>query len=159
MKFISASLAVAIGAISAVDGGRANAGEEVGATETVGRVLQSSSLPRPGWHPNYSAGWSGGYCVYTIDPNTPSYPTQLDCCRGAYRGQISGYCLGRLPSPPTRAPTGSGGLDVYYPDYTLPFAQGYCTNRRPMPMNGGRPTYTSEMACCKSAYAGQQSGE
>ena len=50
----------------------------------------------------------------------------------------------------------SGGPDEYYPDYSIPWDQGYCTNKRPVPTWG---TYSSELACCKQAYAGQLSGE
>ena len=61
------------------------------------------------WHPEYFQGWSGGYCRYTVDCNSPSYSSELACCKGAYAGQVSGVCLRRLPSPPTSSPTGEGG--------------------------------------------------
>ena len=67
------------------------------------------------WHPTYSAGWANGYCRYTTDTNSPGYSSQLACCKGAYAGQISGYCLSQLPAPPTSSPTDTGGLDVWYP--------------------------------------------
>eukprot|EP00584_Thalassiosira_punctigera_P016426 CAMPEP_0172546642 /NCGR_PEP_ID=MMETSP1067-20121228/16347_1 /TAXON_ID=265564 ORGANISM="Thalassiosira punctigera, Strain Tpunct2005C2" /NCGR_SAMPLE_ID=MMETSP1067 /ASSEMBLY_ACC=CAM_ASM_000444 /LENGTH=419 /DNA_ID=CAMNT_0013333605 /DNA_START=123 /DNA_END=1382 /DNA_ORIENTATION=+ len=108
------------------------------------------------WHPTYSAGWTSGYCRLTVDCNSPSYGSELACCKGAYRGQNSGTCLSRLPSPPTMSPTDTGGLDVYYPDYNKAWPLGECVNTRPMP--SGRPTYTTQLACCKGAYAGQMSG-
>lgn len=108
------------------------------------------------WHPQYSAGWASGYCRLTIDCNSPSYNTELACCKGAYAGQTSGFCLSQLPAPPTTSPTTTGGLSVYYPDYGTPWDQATCINMRPMP--SGRPTYTSQLACCKGAYAGQMSG-
>ena len=110
-----------------------------------------------GWHPVYNAGWTNGFCRYTVDCNSPTYSSELACCKGAYSGQTSGYCLSRLPNPPTSSPTGSGGLDVYYPDYSRQWSDAYCINSRPMP--SGRPTYTSMLACCKGAYAGQMSGK
>lgn len=67
-----------------------------------------------------------------------------------------GFCLGSLPSPPTTAPTGAGGLDVYYPNYDVNYADGTCTNTGPMP--NGRPTYPTMILCCKGSYLGQISG-
>ena len=110
------------------------------------------------WHPQYSQGWSDGHCRYTVDCNSPSYSSELACCKGAYAGQVSGACLRRLPSPPTSSPTGEGGgLAVYYPDYNTAWPDAKCINVAPMP--SGRPTYSTMLACCKSAYAGQVSGK
>ena len=110
------------------------------------------------WHPNYSAGWTNGYCHLTKDCNSPSYATELACCKGAYAGQTSGHCVSQLPNPPTTSPTATGGLDVYYPLYEVSdWAGGHCTNLRPLP--SGRPSYATMLACCKGAYAGQESGE
>ncbi|KAL7528792.1 hypothetical protein ACHAXR_002641 [Thalassiosira sp. AJA248-18] len=109
------------------------------------------------WHPTYSAGWTKGYCQFTVDCNSPSYGSELACCKGAYGGQTSGYCISQLDSPPTQSPTESGGLDVYYPDYATPWAEAGCINTRPLP--SGRPTYSTMISCCKGAYAGQMSGE
>ena len=114
-------------------------------------------VPSAAWHPVYSNGWSQGYCRYEVDCNSPAYSTELACCNGAYMGQVSGYCLMQLPSPPTLSPTDDGGLDVYYPDYDTPWIEAGCINTRPMP--NGRPTYTTMLACCKNAYAGQVSGK
>ena len=61
-----------------------------------------------------------------------------------------------LPNPPTTAPTGAGGLDVYYPNYDVNYADGTCTNTGPMP--NGRPTYPTMILCCKGSYLGQISG-
>jgi len=85
----------------------------------------------------------------------PTYPTKRACCQGAYAGQSSGVCLGLLISPPTMAPTSTGGLDVFYPDYTLAFGEGQCINDRPLP--SGRPTYVNKQMCCSGAYGGQSS--
>ncbi len=72
---------------------------------------------RPAWHPVYSAGWTHGHCKYHISCNSPSYPTELSCCKSSYAGQVSGHCISNLPYPPTSSPTNTGGLDVWYPDY------------------------------------------
>ena len=71
----------------------------------------------------------------------------------------AGKCISMLPSPPTMSPTETGGLDVYYPDYTNQpsWAEGFCINTRPMP--SGRPTFDTMLACCIGAYGGQMSGE
>jgi len=116
-----------------------------------------TTTPAAAWHPVYSAGWSQGYCRFTVDCNSPSFSTELACCKGAYSGQVSGYCVSQLPNPPTISPTPSGGLSVYYPDYDRAWPEGICINTRPMP--SGRPTYSTMLACCKGAYGGQMSGE
>ena len=126
-----------------------------------GRHLQGcydNKDPSPTWHPVYSADWTNnGHCRLTIDCNSPSYPTELACCKGAYAGQISGFCLIQLPSPPTTSPTlNIGGLPIYYPRYDLSWNDAFCTNTRPVP--SGRPTYSNMLACCKGAYGGQIGG-
>jgi len=125
--------------------------------EETQRRLQCDGSQPAKWHPTYSAGWSSGYCRYTKDCNSPGYGSELACCKGAYSGQTSGYCLSRLPNPPTTSPTGTGGLGVYYPDYATPWSDAYCISDRPLP--NGRPTYSSMLSCCKGAYAGQMSGK
>lgn len=61
-----------------------------------------------------------------------------------------------LPSPPTSSPTELGGLDIYYPDYSQSWSEGFCVNYRPVP--SGRPTYDTMLACCKAEYPSQPSG-
>ena len=40
-----------------------------------------------------------------------------------------------------------------------PWASAGCKNDLPLPFTpGGRPTYSSMLACCKGAYGGQTSG-
>jgi hypothetical protein len=112
--------------------------------------------PPIAWHPNYSLGWSAGVCRFVVDCNSPAFSTQLACCKGAYAGQVDGTCLASLPNPPTTAPTETGGLSVYYPDYSRAWPEGICINERPLP--SGRPTYSTVLACCKGAYGGQTSG-
>ena len=84
---------------------------------------QGSSPTKLLWHPVYSAGWTNGYCRYNIDCDAPGYASELQCCKFAYAGQISGHCISRLPSPPTKSPTNVGelipfifvfGWDTYY---------------------------------------------
>eukprot|EP00584_Thalassiosira_punctigera_P020068 CAMPEP_0172572722 /NCGR_PEP_ID=MMETSP1067-20121228/135819_1 /TAXON_ID=265564 ORGANISM="Thalassiosira punctigera, Strain Tpunct2005C2" /NCGR_SAMPLE_ID=MMETSP1067 /ASSEMBLY_ACC=CAM_ASM_000444 /LENGTH=578 /DNA_ID=CAMNT_0013365305 /DNA_START=63 /DNA_END=1799 /DNA_ORIENTATION=- len=155
-KFGSSSSAAAAAAASAAEGGADADGDD--------RQLQSSSgncwsgtTPAKAWHPVYSAGWTNGYCQFTVDCNSPSYSSEASCCKGAYAGQVSGYCFQQLPSPPTTSPTDAGGLDVYYPDYDTAWPESGCINKRPMP--SGRPTYSTLLACCKGAYGGQVSGK
>ena len=64
--------------------------------------------PEARWHPVYSAGWTDGYCRQAVDCNSPGFDTELACCKAAYVGQASGYCLSRLPNPPTTSPTNNG---------------------------------------------------
>jgi hypothetical protein len=110
------------------------------------------------WYPDYDLAWTEGECSNQrpLPSGRPTYDSQLACCKGAYGGQTSGTCLAGLPSPPTESPTASGGLDVYYPDYGMPWSEGNCINKRPLP--SGVPTYDSMLACCKGAYGGQTSG-
>ncbi|EJK46745.1 hypothetical protein THAOC_34574 [Thalassiosira oceanica] len=44
----------------------------------------------------------------------------------------------------------------FYPDYKKGWPDGGCINTLPVP--SGRPLYSSRLACCKGAYAGQSSG-
>ena len=60
------------------------------------------------WHPFYAAGWTSGHCRYTVDCDSPSYSTELACCKNAYAGQMLGYCISMLPTPPTARPTETG---------------------------------------------------
>ena len=64
--------------------------------------------PEAKWHPVYAAGWTNGYCRFTIDCDSPGYSTELSCCKNAYAGQMYGYCIIMLPSPPTISPTETG---------------------------------------------------
>ena len=111
------------------------------------------------YYPKYEDPWSEGSCTNErplpfLPGGRPTYDTMLACCKGSYSGQISGYCLSQLPSPPTSSPTATGGLDVYYPDYSKnDWTQGSCINTRPLP--SGRPTYKDRLECCKGAYGGQ----
>ena len=86
------------------------------------------------------------------------YDTELECCKAAYGGQTSGACLGSLPAAPTTSPT-DPSADEWWPDYSMAWSEGECKNGPPVGFNrGDRPTYESELACCKAAYGGQTSG-
>ena len=69
-----------------------------------------TSDPSPPYHPVYSAGWTNGYCHYAIDCDSPSYETELDCCKGSYGNQLGNNCIKNLDSPPTLSPTDVGTL-------------------------------------------------
>ena len=58
--------------------------------------------PTQAWHPTYSAGWTNGYCQLTVDCNSPSYSSELTCCKGAYAGQTTGYPTHPPPLPLAR---------------------------------------------------------
>jgi len=110
------------------------------------------------WYPNYAGDYSDGECINErpLPLGRPNYPTMLACCKAAYGSQSSGTCIAGLDSPPTVAPTTSGGLDVWYPNYAGDYANGMCINDYPLP--SGRPTYPTQLACCKAAYGSQVSG-
>jgi hypothetical protein len=112
------------------------------------------------YYPDYDTAWSDATCINErpLPSGRPTYDTMLDCCKGAYGGQVSGKCLAALPSPPTQSPTGSGGLDVYYPKPGVAWTEGYCINERPFPNNVGQG-YDDMLACCKGAFGGQVSGK
>ena len=44
------------------------------------------------YYPDYKLDWSEGYCVNTrpMPSGRPTYTTMLQCCKGAYGGQMSG---------------------------------------------------------------------
>lgn len=73
---------------------------------------------------------------------------------------MSGICISQLATPPTTSPTGSGGLDFFYPDYDTAWSVAGCLNTRPLPYKNknDRPSYSTMIACCKGAYGGQMSG-
>ena len=120
-------------------------------TDQNSRDLQCGSVAS--YHPNYSLPWDQGTCEFVVTCNSPSYNTELDCCKGSYGGQISMACINHLENPPTSQPTKLGGPDIYYPDYTLAWPDGKCINTTPVP--NGWPTYTTMLACCKGSYGGQ----
>lgn len=117
------------------------------------------------FHPVYPAGWSGGYCAQTTGCNAPSFLTNLECCEQAYVGQSPATCKSIAgiapPTPPAPtpgsppAPPSGGG--VWYPDYSAQWAVGKCIDTLPLPPYGSRPLYTTQLECCKGAYAGQTS--
>lgn len=110
-------------------------------------------------------------CINThpVPAGRPTYPTLISCCE---RHRL-GTCLFGRTSPPTRSPThvsmldvthlsdpssrpssspmDGDVLDVYYPD------NGVCINDHPLPYR--RPTFSTMVACCKTAYGGQISGK
>ncbi|KAL3782524.1 hypothetical protein ACHAW5_010895, partial [Stephanodiscus triporus] len=140
--------------------------------------------PPAKYHPVYSAGWNDGFCEFSSDCNSPGYDTQLECCKAAFANQGSGACYGGLPDPPTDSPTSSptdsptesptpvptkspvkpapttGTADFWYPDYSVAWSEGGCSNALPLPYAniGDRPNYPTQLECCKAAFANQGSG-
>ena len=125
-------------------------------------VFYTASPTRVGgldvWYPDWNTDWTTAACINTppLPNGRPTYTSQLACCKAHYGGQSSGACLQSLPSPPTASPTGTGGLDVWYADWDSDWTTASCINTAPLP--NGRPTYTSQLACCQANYAGQSSG-
>mmetsp|Transcript_33060 Transcript_33060/g.75500 ORF Transcript_33060/g.75500 Transcript_33060/m.75500 type:complete len:812 (-) Transcript_33060:177-2612(-) len=138
------------------------AGEhDKGFVEVGGRVLQGDCSTVPSWHPQYLGGWDGGYCAFETGCGSPGYSSELACCKSAYAGQMSGFCLSKLEAPPTTSPTTSDfTVDFWYPDYDTAWTSAGCLNTLPLPYNNikDRPNYSSQLECCKAAYAGQMSG-
>ena len=108
------------------------------------------------YYPKFTGDWATGYCSTHNYGSGQSYTSELACCKGSFAGQTSGFCFSKLASPPTSSPTGSDGLDVWYPDYDQDWTDATCINEGPIP--NGRPTYDTMLACCKAAYSGQSSG-
>lgn len=122
-------------------------------------VPEGKDPPAEAWHPTYLVGWTNGYCQFNLDCNSPSYSSELACCKGAYSGQRGSNCLNSLPNPPTGSPTDLGE-GVYYPDYGTLWSKATCKNDLPWSFGpNDRPTYTNMKDCCDNAYAGQVSGE
>jgi len=138
------------------------AGEhDKGFVEVGGRVLQGDCSTVPSWHPQYLGGWDGGYCAFETGCGSPGYSSELACCKSAYAGQMSGFCLSKLEAPPTTSPTTSDfTVDFWYPDYDTAWTSAGCLNTLPLPYNNvnDRPNYPTQLECCKGAYAGQMSG-
>jgi len=112
------------------------------------------------WHPDYTAGWTGGFCSLQVTCNSPSYSTAADCCNVAYAGQGSNTCYTTAGIPvPTPAPvapvSGVPAAGTWYPDYPAGWEAGMCINTLPLPPYGSRPLYATQLECCKLAYAGQ----
>ncbi|EJK67672.1 hypothetical protein THAOC_11266, partial [Thalassiosira oceanica] len=63
-----------------------------------GRVLLQDCSTFPSWHPQYSAGWNGGYCTFKIDCNSPGFSSALACVHYDTAWTIAG-CLNTLPLP------------------------------------------------------------
>jgi len=95
------------------------------------------------WHPDYTAGWSGGFCSLQITCNSPSYSTAAECCSFAYAGQSSNACYTTTGSPTTQYGT------QWYPKYD---AAGTCTTKLPLPPPGSRPYFASKEECCRDTF-------
>jgi hypothetical protein len=118
------------------------------------------------FHPVYTAGWENGYCALSIGCNAPSFITNAECCNQAYVGQSTGVCNSVAgippPTPPTPPPPSPGSPPtpsgvVWYPDYNAQWGVGKCISTLPLPPHGSRPLYSTQLRCCKEAYAGQTS--
>ena len=64
------------------------------------------------WYADYGTVWSDAGCKMQTTAQLPIYvatlfDSQLECCKGAYMGQMSSACIKGLPKPPTTKPTAS----------------------------------------------------
>jgi hypothetical protein len=114
------------------------------------------------WYADYGTSWPAAGCKITTPYPiyaTTFFDTQLECCKGQYGGQTSGACLAGLPAPPTNAPTNAAGAAAakWYADYATPWPSAGCKSETPYPIYATY-FYDSELACCKGAYGGQDSG-
>jgi len=117
------------------------------------------------WYSSGGSDWPSGFCKFERQCNGnygAGFSTELACCQGHFGAQASGVCLSNLPAPPTTSPTISGGLAAFwYPDYDAAWPDAGCLNTLPLPFNNAndRPTYDTQLECCKGAYGGQSSGK
>jgi len=116
------------------------------------------------WYPRYEELWPDSGCSNRLPlpfnlGDRPVYDSQIECCKAAYIGQMSGKCLSELEAPPTSSPTMVGGIGwEWWPEYNMKWSEAGCSNKVPWPFNkGDRPTYDTQLECCKSAYSGQTS--
>jgi hypothetical protein len=64
------------------------------------------------WYADYGTAWSDAGCKMQTTAQLPIYvatlfDSQLECCKGAYMGQMSSACIKGLPKPPIMKPTAS----------------------------------------------------
>lgn len=114
------------------------------------------------YYPHYESMWEVGHCTnakpYTFTTGSrPMYTSMLACCKGAYAGQTSQYCLSQLPDGlrPTYSPTGPGG-SWYNNENDGDPASRVCTNHEsPKPQWGVSESYDSKLECCDKALPWQ----
>ena len=115
------------------------------------------------FYADYATAWPDAGCKSTV-PHPISaavfYATQLECCKAAFGGQMSGACIKGLPNPPTLIPTTvttvAGQGEGWYADYNMAWSIAGCKNTLPLP-NHAIIVYTTQLKCCKGAYGGQVS--
>jgi hypothetical protein len=133
------------------------------------------------WYANYDTTWINSGCTNTTPLPiyaTTFFTTQLECCKAAFMGQLSGACLIGLPNPttplPTSLPTTSPSYlptstptksltsinpneGKWYANYGTVWINARCRNTLPHP-NYATLFFESQLECCKSAHAGQTRG-
>jgi len=129
------------------------------------------------WHRDLTKTWSAGTCINVADCDSPGFQTQLECCKGAFGGQMSGACLKGLPNPPTQLPTSlltkspshlptslptksptalNTNEGKWYADYGTTWTDAGCKTTLPHP-NYATLFFDTQLECCKSSFAGQTS--
>ena len=74
---------------------------------------------------------------------------------------ITGKCLAKLPAPPSTSPTTSSKeVDFWYPMCEQSWNITGCSNKLPLPYKSinDRPTYSTQLRCCKAVYGSQMTG-
>lgn len=136
------------------------------------------------YYPDYDTEWSKAGCTnakpqekhgHTMVPcrDRPCYETALECCKGAYAGQMSGACMDLLPEGerPTASPTGIGGPEGWYGMVHTCNGQDWstatCDNKRldygdcgyhmRQPSIQSGDSYETKLECCEAVYSSQYS--
>ena len=116
------------------------------------------------YYPHYESMWEVGHCTnakpYTFTTGSrPMYTSMLACCKGAYAGQTSQYCLSQLPDGlrPTSSPTGPGGAGWYNDQNGGDAAVRVCTQETPRPQWGTSGDYDTLLECCNKEFGWQTS--
>jgi hypothetical protein len=123
-----------------------------------------ASLPSPptaspvGVNENFykapNVDWDVGHCINTlpVPVGAKVYDSELECCKGEYATQLSGFCFTSLPSPPTASPVGSDA--EFYPVFST-WDAGYCDNdpsERPVGLDY---SYATQAECCDAWFLNQ----
>jgi hypothetical protein len=131
-------------------------GQTNGACTSINAGTSGSGASR--WYPDYDTPWPMAGCVNALPlpiHATIFFDAQLDCCNGAFAGQMSGACISKLVSPPTSKPTTIGEAGGgWYADYGTAWLIAGCKNSLPRPIYT-IVVYDTELECCRAAYGGQ----
>ncbi|KAL7462771.1 hypothetical protein ACHAXS_003148, partial [Conticribra weissflogii] len=112
------------------------------------------------WYKDNSKDASKGVCINTAptpkDASVTIYDTQAECCIKEYGFQADGYCLSKMVTPPTAAPTSLTDKKWFKDPEANDFAKGTCINDGPVP--NGYVAYDTNAECCAAEYGTQTTG-